>query len=191
MSINSSVKEHIYEHFSNSPISRHWNHHFHNSNGFNRIKSENEDQKLEIRKFSFEDMDNCAKLFKNVFSAYPWYDNWVSDDQARKYLIELIENPVFEGFVVYEGSNIVAVCFGHKRSWWIGKEFFIDEFYVSNLKQGNGLGTQLLDYVKKTLIQEDYSRLVLLTNKEIPAEDFYIKNGFHTNQSRISMISEL
>ena len=191
MSINSSVKEHICEHFLNSPISRHWNHHFPDLNGISKIKSESEDQKLEIRKFRLDDTDNCTKLFKDVFSDYPWYDNWVSFKQARKYLIELIENPAFEGFVVYEDSDIVAACFGHKRSWWMGKEFFIDEFYVSNLKQGNGVGTKLLNHVKESLIQEDYSRLILLTNKEIPAEDFYIKNGFYNNPSRINMIKEI
>jgi ribosomal protein S18 acetylase RimI-like enzyme len=191
MSINSSVKEHIHEHFSNNPISRHWNYHFSNSNEINEVKSENEDQKLEIRKFSREDTDKCANLFKEVFSDYPWYDDWVSINQARKYLLELIENPAFEGFVAYEGSLIVAVCFGRKKSWWEGKEFFIDEFFVSNLKQGNGIGTKLIDYVKDSLNKEDYRRLVLLTNEGIPAEEFYIKNGFYTKQGRISMINEL
>jgi ribosomal protein S18 acetylase RimI-like enzyme len=191
MSINSSVKEHIHEHFLNNPISRHWNYHFSNSNEINEVKSENEDQKLEIRKFSREDTDKCANLFKEVFSDYPWYDDWVSINQARKYLLELIENPAFEGFVAYEGSLIVAVCFGRKKSWWEGKEFFIDEFFVSNLKQGNGIGTKLMNYVKKSLNKEDYRRLVLLTNEGIPAEEFYIKNGFYTKQGRISMINEL
>lgn len=191
MSIKASVKEHFCEHFSSSPISRHWNHHLFSSKEFNAIESEKNEQKLDLRKFSLEDMDKCAKLFKKVFSAYPWYDNWICEDQAKNYLIELIENPVFEGFIAYNGPDIAAVCFGHRRSWWMGKEFFIDEFYVANEKQGNGIGTMLLNHVKDSLIEEDYSRLILLTNKEIPAEEFYVKNGFYNDQNRISMINEL
>lgn len=191
MSIKTSVKQHLCEHISSSHISRHLNHHFSNSKEFNATKSENNKQKLDLRKFSFEDMDKCAKLFKEVFSVYPWYDNWIYEDQAKEYLIELIENPAFEGFIAYNGHDIAAVCFGHKRSWWMGKEFFIDEFYVANEKQGNGIGTILLNYVKDNLIQEDYSRLILLTNKGIPAEEFYVKNGFYNDQNRINMINEL
>lgn len=184
-----AVKEHFSEHFSNSVISRHWSYHFYNSDEINSVESEF--QELKFRKFSIEDTDKCVKLFKEVFSNYPWYDNWISEDMAKDYLTELIKNPVFEGFIAYEGLKVVAACFGHKRSWWMGNEFFIDEFFVAGIKQGNGIGTKLMNYVKNSLIKDDCRRLILLTNKEIPAEEFYIKNGFYTNKNRIIMINEL
>ena len=149
------------------------------------------DNGLNIRRFTLGDLDKCAELFKKVFSADPWYDNWVSWNQARNYLNELIENPVFEGFVVFEGSDIVAVCLGHRRSWWMGKEFFVDEFFVENEKQGNGIGTKTLDIITNNLAEEGYTRLTLLTNKKIPAEDFYLKNGFYNNPKRTVMVKEL
>ncbi|MGB9979964.1 GNAT family N-acetyltransferase [Methanobacterium sp.] len=187
MSIKASVKEH----FSVSPISRHLKNHFAYLHGFNDLKLTYPDGNLLMRKFDLEDVDKCAELFKEVFSVYPWYDNWVSIDKTKTYLMELIENPVFEGYVAYDGLNLVAVCFGHKRSWWMGKEFFIDEFYVRNESQGNGIGTRMLNYVKEILIEEEYMRLVLLTNKGIPAEEFYNKNGFYNNQNRTVMVKEL
>lgn len=186
-----SVREHFHDHLSSNLISKHLNYHFSNSNGINLIETEISDQKLKFRKFNDKDIEKCAKLFKEVFSDYPWYDNWVSLKQVRIYLNELIENPSFEGFIALEGSKIAGVCFGHRRSWWMGKEFIIDEFFVANKMQGNGIGTKLMDYVKVRLIRGNYTRLVLLTNKEIPAEEFYIKNGFYTNQDRINMINEL
>ncbi len=191
MSIKTSVKEHFSEHFSSSPISRHFRNHFSTITGIDSLGLYNENENLLIRKFTLADVEECAELFKEVFSAYPWYDNWVSFEQTRTYLIELIENPVFEGYVAYNGLNLVAVCFGHKRSWWIGKEFFVDEFYVRNESQGNGIGTKMLNYIKEQLIEEEYTRLVLLTNKGIPAEEFYIKNGFYNNQNRTVMVKEL
>lgn len=186
-----SVREHIHDHFSASLISKHLNYHFSNSGQIAAIGFENMSNRVKFRKFSSLDIDKCAILFKDVFSDYPWFDDWVSVSQAREYLIELINNPSFEGFIAFEDSEIVAVCFGHKRSWWMGKEFFIDEFFVSSKKQGNGIGTKLMDYVKNSLEKDDYKRLVLLTNKEIPAEEFYIRNGFYTKQNRISMVNEL
>jgi ribosomal protein S18 acetylase RimI-like enzyme len=191
MSIKASVKEHFSEHFSSSPISRHLKSHFSTVNGIKGIKLYEGNENLLIRKFTIGDIDKCVELFKEVFSAYPWYDNWVSFEQVRTYLMELIENPVFEGYVAYTGLDAAAVCFGHRRSWWMGNEFFIDEFYVKNESQRNGIGTQMLDYVKESLIEEDYRCLILLTNKGIPAEEFYIKNGFYNNQNRTVMIKEL
>ncbi len=190
MSITMTVKEHFSEHFSTGPISRHIKSHLDYIHGLNNLEVTYDDGNLLIRKFTMKDTDKCAQLFKEVFSAYPWYDDWVSVEQTRNYLMELIENPAFEGFVAYEGSRIVSVCFGHKRSWWTGKEFFIDEFYVRNESQGNGIGTRMLNYIKESLIEENYTRLLLLTNKEIPAEEFYIKNGFYNNQKRTVMVKE-
>jgi len=191
MSMKTTVKEHFSNHFLNNNISMHFKSHIGFIQGKNEFKLLNKDKNLLIKKFTIEDVDECAELFKEVFSDYPWYDNWVSFSQTKTYLMELIQNPVFEGFVAYEGSKIVAVCIGHIRSWWMGKEFFIDEFYVAKDMQGNGIGTELMDYIKNSFISKNYTRLVLLTNKDIPAEEFYAKNGFQINENRINMINEL
>ncbi len=186
-----TLKISIKDHFSQSPLAYYWTKHFpDNRVSIKEIYSGN--LLLEIKKFTPEDTGKCADLFKRVFSASPWFDDWISINQTRYYLEELIGNPVFEGFVAYENSeNIVAVCFGHKKSWWMGKEFIIDEFYVENDKQGNGIGTILLDSIADYLIEDGYKRLILTTNKGIPAEKFYIKNGFHNNQDRRVMIKEI
>lgn len=198
--MNLSVKSLVKEHFSHSPrdlISDRLTYLFHHKNEI-KVKSsffdENvvlDENKIYMRKFSLEDVDRCTEIFKKVFSADPWYDEWESLKHVRNYLDELIENPVFEGYVAFEGSDIIAVCLGHRRSWWIGKEFFVDEFYVENERQGNGIGTKLMDFVTKSLAREGYTRLTLLTNKEIPAEKFYLKNGFYNNLQRTVMVKNI
>jgi aminoglycoside 6'-N-acetyltransferase I len=185
-----SIKAAIKDHFAQGPLSNHWSY-FHESFGYGAPKSLYYDKQLLIRKFTFEDMDKCAALYKEVFSDDPWYDKWVSQDQVREYLNELIQNPVFEGFVALDDSEIVAVCLGHIKSWWTGKEFVVDEFFVHNEKQGNGIGTTFMDFICNYLLENEYVRLTLLTNKEIPAEDFYLKNGFLNNQKRILMTKNL
>lgn len=188
---NSSLKEHL----GNNSLKNHWDNHwgyfFQNDMESGISKQFFTGKELNIRRFTWEDLDECAELFKKVFSANPWYDNWVSSDQAKNYLIELIENPVFEGFVAYENSEILAVCMGHRRSWWMGKEFFVDEFFVENKRQGNGIGTKTLDIITNNLAEEGYTRLTLLTNKEIPAERFYLKNGFYNNNQRTVLVKDI
>lgn len=73
----------------------------------------------------------------------------------------------------------------------MGKEFFVDEFFVENVRQGNGIGTKMMDFVTNSLAANGYNRLILLTNKEIPAESFYLKNGFYNNYQRTVMVKKL
>jgi aminoglycoside 6'-N-acetyltransferase I len=196
MSIKSSVKEHftsnpLKDHFEGSSLKSHWDYFFQDESG-NEISQEFKfHNELNFRKFTRQDLDECALLFKKVFSADPWYDEWGSWEQSRKYLKELVENPVFEGFVMGENSKIVAVCLGHQRSWWRGKEFFVDELFVENERQGNGIGGETVNLLFKVLREAGYTRVILLTNKGIPAETFYLKNGFYNNENRTVMVKEL
>ena len=183
-----SVKSMVRAHFSNFLISEHIKKHrtFYSDRNQMEFFTKFYDN-FEMRKFTNEDLDGCIKLYKEVFSSEPWNDGWLSNDQVRYYLNELIENPVFEGFVAYENSDLIAVCLGHKRSWWSGKEFFIDELFVANNMQGIGVGTHLLNYVECNPLISDCMRLILLTNKDLPAEKFYLKMGFKINENRIIM----
>lgn len=187
-----SVKTLIIEHLNHTTISEHIRKHgtFFSKNSQVIYDSEFFDE-LEISTFASKDLDDCVDLYLEVFSSDPWFDDWKSRDQVRKYLIELMKNPVFMGYAAYSNKKLLAVCLGHKRSWWSGKEYFIDELFVSNEVQGKGLGTYLLDYVVDMLNMENCTRLTLLTNKNFPAEKFYLKNGFDINQERLVMIKQM
>ena len=183
-----TIKSLVKEHFNNSLISRHLA--IRNST-IKESEQNEQDGNLLIKNFTINDVEKCSELYLKVFSTKPWNDLWISQDQVRNYLDELLFNPVFVGFLVYDGDDVIAVSLGHKRSWWRGKELFIDEFFVANEKQGNGIGSILINYMQKYLSQEGYERFVLLTNQGIPAQEFYSKNGFYINTERICMIKEL
>lgn len=193
--MKSAVKEHV----SNFPVTEHFKKHgsfFLNEIGINGFISkfgiDNKDfrvykEGMSFMKFSHEDLDESAKLYKEVFSEHPWNDEWLRLSKVKEYLKELIRNPVFSGYVVYQESELVAVCLGHSRSWWSGNEFFIDEFFVSSKYQGQGIGSLLMDYIENHPELKDIDSFQLLTNKTVPAKDFYKKNGFKTRENRITM----
>lgn len=203
MSIKTSIKEHftnnhlnLINHFENASFKNHWDYFFPDNPELDSNQTYLEDDSnlkrdLVFRRFNWKDLDECAALFKSVFSAGPWFDEWVSLDQSRNYLKELVENPVFEGFLMCDDSKIVAVCLGHRRSWWMGNEFFVDEFFVETGRQGNGIGTKTVVSLVEILREDGYTRLTLLTNKNIPAETFYLKNGFYNNEKRTVMVKTI
>lgn len=186
MSMKSAVKEHI----SNFPITEHFKKHGFLLNGTCDEQFTVYKDGMELRKFSRQDLKNCAELYKEVFSNHPWNDGWMKRSQVMNYLNELISNPVFMGYVIYQNSEMVAACLGHSRSWWSGKEFFIDEFFVAAKFQGMGIGALLLEYVENLPEMRDFNGLNLSTDKTVPAKNFYLKNGFKTRNNRVTMIKK-
>ncbi len=84
--------------------------------------------KLEASIMNKSELKECANLMVKVFSGEPWFDKWESIEHAANYLKEFMDNPVFIGFVIRKNDNIVEACFGHIRSWYEGKEYYIDEY---------------------------------------------------------------
>ncbi|CAM4478790.1 GNAT family N-acetyltransferase [Paenibacillus tarimensis] len=132
---------------------------------------------MNIRFYLDKDISGCTELFIDVFNQEPWNDNWLTDI-AEKYLSDYTNTPGFIGVVAEEGAEIRGFIFGVCKRWWSGDEFFINEMCVSKRSQGNGLGTELLNYLELNLVGTGIKRITLLTDKGIPAEYFYKKNGF-------------
>ncbi len=138
--------------------------------------------------FEIANLGECTQLFINVYSREPWNDHWESFDQAGQYLLEFINNPAFQGFVVFDDTRIIGVCLGHQRSWWQGKEYYINEFFIDHEMQGKGIGTGFMEFVKKSLVEQGVKMIILMTHQGFPAEMFYKKNHFLESKSMIFMV---
>ncbi|GEN45236.1 GNAT family N-acetyltransferase [Alkalibacillus haloalkaliphilus] len=73
------------------------------------------------------------------------------------------------------------------RYWWSGDEFFINEMCVKTQCQNKGIGRKLLNHLIKELHSYNISNITLLTDRGIPAEEFYKKNGFEEIERIIFM----
>lgn len=140
-----------------------------------------------FRRFATADLDACVSLFLSVFTAPPWQDGWASSDQARSYLLEYVRNPAFQGWVAEDGGRLVGLCLGHLRSWWMGKELYVDEMCVERSLHRSGVGSALLQHVKAELRAQSVKAITLLTDRGTPAEAFYVKNGFERHDRMVFM----
>ncbi|MEW8956809.1 GNAT family N-acetyltransferase [Clostridium sp.] len=142
------------------------------------------------RKMRTEDLNSCAELMIKVYNGAPWFDQWESVEQSSKYLKEFMDNPAFRGFVIEKEDIIVGACFGHKRSWFSGDECFVNEYFIDNDYQSIGLGSKLMNFVKLSLKEENIIYITLLTERNIPAKDFYEKQGLKIKEENIFMYGE-
>lgn len=139
-----------------------------------------------IREFKKSDLEQCAAIFAKAFSEEEWGCVW-SKERAELYINDYIENKKFVGFVSEEKGIIEGAILGCIKVSWNNDEIYVDELIVDPEKQRCGIGQKLLDAMK------DYSKLnklagiVLYTNEEAPAKNFYQKNGFKLSEGTICM----
>ncbi|MBE9608402.1 GNAT family N-acetyltransferase [Chitinilyticum piscinae] len=131
-----------------------------------------------LRRMTEGDLPQLARLFRQTFNAPPWNDRWRDDAHAQRYLAGLFANPQSRCWVLQEGRALCGALLGHRRDWWSGDEFFIDECFVCPDHQGNGLGRLLVDGAQDELAQEGVTLFSLLTIRQLPAAAFYRHLGF-------------
>ncbi|HHN81744.1 MAG TPA: N-acetyltransferase [Methanomicrobia archaeon] len=146
---------------------------------------------MDYRRYHDDDLASVVDTFLAAFSGEPWNDRWPSREHLRTYLLEIVSMPTFRWYVVGDGNAVIGASLGHLRSWWEGTECLIDEFFVSPRFQGGGIGSALLDHVKRELKKEGVSALVLLTKRDCPAEQFYLRHGFEDDESLVFMSCRL
>lgn len=133
---------------------------------------------MKIRQFESNDLNSCCNLLIHVFNQEPWNDKW-SNEGAEQYLLDYIHTPGFKGIVAEDENGLKGFIFGFRKRWWKADEFFINEMCVNINEQRSGVGTKLIKYLESRLISEGVENITLLTNRGIPAEEFYKKNGFN------------
>ena len=131
---------------------------------------------MEFKLLEEKELIKCTETFINVFNDEPWNDEWTFT-KAQKYLLDFYNAPGFLGVIALDNKEVIGFIFGVQRTWWSGNEFYIHEMCVESQHQNKGIGKSLLDHLIK-LLGNDISNITLLTDRGIPAEDFYKKNGF-------------
>jgi aminoglycoside 6'-N-acetyltransferase I len=143
-----------------------------------------------IRQFGMNDLDNCTKLFCEVFNREPWNDSW-SDNNAKEYLLDYVNSPGFIGLVAYHDEQTIGFIFGHSKKWWKGVEYYIDEMCVHPQFQRQGIGSRLFKSLETELSAKGIHTITLLTNRDVPAESFYKKNDFFEIESIVFLAKNI
>lgn len=146
---------------------------------------------VELKELSLKDFDLIKKLFKEVFMAPPWNDDWSDDNQLREYLLDLIEvrTPLIYGF--YVDALLTGISIGSVRHWWGGTEYHIEEFFIKTSEQGKGLGSKFFELIEKALVPKTVTQIFLQTESTAPAYKFYKKRGFDELKNHVSFLKKI
>lgn len=145
----------------------------------------------EIKELTIEKIDIIKSFFKDVFMREPWNDDWSDDEQLHQYITDIIGNQNSLAFGLFEGEQLLGLALGNIKHWYTGTEFFVEEFCVKTEMQGQGLGTEFLRLLEVELRARDIKTIFLMTGKEMPAFEFYRKNGFEEIINHVSLKKDI
>ena len=145
----------------------------------------------EIKELTIEKIDIIKSFFKDVFMREPWNDDWSDDEQLHQYITDIIGNRNSLAFGLFEGEQLLGLALGNIKHWYTGTEFFVEEFCVKTEMQGQGLGTEFLRLLEVELRVRDIKTIFLMTGKEMPAFEFYRKNGFEEIINHVSLKKDI
>lgn len=130
-----------------------------------------------VRPITENDFDACTIVFMEAYNRQPWNCRWTYE-KAIKYLKEYAGRDNFTGFVLCVDDKVTGAAFAHTKTWWTNDQFYIDELFIDPDKQGSGYGTQLINHCNDHCKQQGIEMITLMTNKLVPAFDFYIRNDY-------------
>ena len=135
-----------------------------------------------------EHLDACAEILVATFNAEPWSDSWTFDT-ARRELSWSTEVPGFVGSVFLD-DQVLGFATGYREPDDRRDVFYLKTFCVRPDAQGKGVGSRLLDQLTERLSAEGVNAIYLTTKRGTPAEAFYGKRGYKTDEKTIVMTHE-
>lgn len=143
---------------------------------------------MDIVKLSKEHVEACVDLFIDVFTKAPWNDTFDSREQVIDFFQNHMANNYFVGYVLKGQDGIIALSIGMKKPWIHGMEYYIDQFCVKPDLQGRGIGSCFLKLIECEIRKEQMNAMILNTEKGLPSESFYLKNGFKPVDGLVTFI---
>lgn len=139
-----------------------------------------------IGELSINDIESIKALFLSVFTIEPWNDDWSDENQLNLYMDDLVNQSNSLTYGIFENAELIGVSLGHIKHWYNGTEYCIDEFCVKTDRQGKGIGKLFMEEIQLLIKERGLSQIFLLTDRDVPAYQFYKRNGFYELESLVS-----
>lgn len=146
---------------------------------------------MRLARLSISDKEEIKTLFCSVFTREPWNDDWSDEKQLDAYIVDLIGNPNSLTLGFYDEDRLVALSMGQVTHWYSATQYYINELCVETECQGKGIGSQFIAAIEAYLKQNDIKAIFLLTERDVPAFEFYKKQGFHHLEGNVAFAKQL
>ena len=140
----------------------------------------------EIKRLSTDEKENIKDLFVSVFTNEPWNDDWSDKTQLELYITDLTGQSYSLTYGLYDNDELIGISMGYIKHWYSGTEYIINELCIRTDRQGKGAGSFFLSEIEKAIKEIGLKQIFLLTDSNVPAYEFYKKNGYVELESNVS-----
>ena len=147
------------------------------------MKQQRRDKMLKIKRLTINDKEIITDVFTSVFTKEPWNDDWSDTNQLDMYINDLVGQGYSLTYGLFEDDELIGISMGYIKHWYRGTEYIINEFCVKTERQGAGAGSFFIVEIEKAIKELGIKQIFLLTDSNVPAYNFYKKNGFVEEQT--------
>ncbi len=145
-----------------------------------------------LKRLSPADQEVMKELFVSVFTGEPWNDDWSDQEQLDLYITDLTGQNYSLTYGLYdEAGALIGLSMGYIKHWYSGTEYIINELCIRTDRQGSGAGTFFLKEIEKAARELGLKHIFLLTDSNVPAYEFYKKNGYVEEKTNVAFSKRL
>ena len=133
---------------------------------------------LNLKRLTIKDKEIITDVFISVFTKEPWNDDWSDTNQLDMYINDLVGQGYSLTYGLFDDAELIGIALGYVKHWYSGTEYIINEFCIKTDRQGAGAGSFFIAEIEKAIKELGIKQIFLLTDSNVPAYNFYKKNGF-------------
>ena len=140
-----------------------------------------------LKKLGPDDREAVKALFVSVFTKEPWCDDWSDREQLDLYIRDLTGQGYSLTYGLYDDAEeLIGISLGYVKHRYSGTEYIINELCIKTDRQGAGAGTFFIREIEKAVKALGIRQIFLLTDSNVPAYEFYRKNGFAESKTSVA-----
>ena len=143
---------------------------------------------LNLKRLTIKDKEIITDVFISVFTKEPWNDDWSDTNQLDMYINDLVGQGYSLTYGLFDDAELIGIALGYVKHWYSGTEYIINEFCIKTDRQGAGAGSFFIAEIEKAIKELGIKQIFLLTDSNVPAYNFYKKNGFSEEQTTRPMV---
>ena len=143
---------------------------------------------LNLKRLTIKDKEIITDVFTSVFTKEPWNDDWSNTNQLDMYINDLVGQGYSLTYGLFDDNELIGISLGYVKHWYSGTEYIINEFCIKTDRQGAGAGSFFIAEIEKAIKELGIKQIFLLTDSNVPAYNFYKKNGFSEEQTTRPMV---
>ena len=145
-----------------------------------------------LKRLGIENKEEIKEVFVGVFTKEPWYDDWSDKEQLDMYICDLTGQNYSLSYGLYDDEGeLIGISLGYIKHWYSGTEYIINELCIKTERQGTGAGTFFINTIEKAIKGLGIKQIFLLTESNVPAYEFYKKNGFVQSEYNVAFSKQV